>query len=192
MLSQPAPLSPLTKVLKQSAPHTPKIIELGSGTGIAGLELAHLCPTSDIMLTDHPQAIDLLNSNLSKAKSASTSKGGKIVSSILDWDQPLPDEISRMHFNIVIVSDCTYNSDSIPALVKTLDALIERSPTAYIVVSMKRRHESEAVFFDLMADEAGFVELDCVEIVLPDRGREEIGLALEEVGVYLYGRDRRL
>ena len=183
-MSQPKPSSTLARILKQSAP---SIIELGSGTGVAGLELARLCPTSDVLLTDHLEATDLLQSNLSKAKSASKEEG-TVATRELNWDNALPKEISKMYFDIIVVSDCTYNSDSIPALVRTLATLIKSSPDAYVIVSMKRRHESEAVFFDLMSD-AGFTEVARTNIPLPDRQRKETGLELETVEIFIYQKE---
>jgi len=172
--------------LLQSTTHCPRVIELGSGCGIVGLELAHTYPTSDVLLTDLPEAMAILNHNVQSARFAS--ERGQIATTVLDWDNALPDEVSSKHWDVIIVSDCTYNSDSIPALVKTLISLVERSPAALIVVSMKVRHDSEAIFFDLMAG-AKLEEVDGVKVSLPDRQRKGSGQPLEEVYIYIYGRN---
>ena len=185
-LSQPNPGSPLARSLSQSKEHAPKIIELGSGCGIVGLELAFLCPKNDVLLTDLPDAMDILNHNIDEARFSA--KTGKITSAILDWEEPLPSEILRRRHDIVVVSDCTYNSDRIPALVNTLTALIRRSPNALIVISMKIRHESEAIFFALIAA-AGLAENDHVQVALPDRQRQKVGRPLEAVDIYVYKRN---
>ena len=183
IVSQPNPMPSLSNLLKHNSL---RVIELGSGCGIVGLEFAHLFPASDVLLTDLPEAMDILNHNISKAKFSSTR--GRVAAAILDWDKTLPDEIAKNHYDLLIVSDCTYNSDSIPALVGTLTALIAASPAALIVISMKVRHDSEAVFFDMMA-EAELIEIDSITIELPDRIREETEQPLEVVDVYVYRKD---
>lgn len=185
IVSQPKPTSSLAEVLKHSERHVPRIIELGSGCGIVGLEVAHISATSDVLLTDLADAMDILKFNVAKARHAS--KCGKVATAVLDWDDALPDEVSELGYDVIIVSDCTYNTDSIPALVRTLVALVERSPAALIVVSMKVRHDSEAIFFDIMAN-AELAEIDHIKASLPDQRRRETGQSLEMVDVYIYGR----
>lgn len=158
------------------------IIELGSGCGIVGLEAARLCPRSNVFLTDLPDAMNILEQNVNKTDAATR---GRVSAVVLDWDNPLPYEIARNHYNLVIVSDCTYNPDSGPALVNTLAAILTKSPAALIIVSMKIRHESEAIFFDLMAG-AGFLEIESMTVRLPDQIRQETGQSLEVVEIYVY------
>lgn len=184
-VSQPQSMPSLAKVLKHNT-HSPRVIELGSGCGIVGLEIAHLCPASDVYLTDLPEAMDILHHNINEAKFTSTR--GRVAAAILEWDKPLPDDIAKNQYDLLIVSDCTYNSDSIPALVRTLAALIAKSPGALIVISMKVRHDSEAIFFDLMA-EARLTKTDLTTIELPDRIRQATQQPLEVVDIYVYGND---
>ena len=187
LVLQPRSTSDLAKVLQRSTPRGPKILELGSGCGIVGLQVAGLCSTSDVLLTDLPDAMDILNHNVQNAKIISSR--GRLATSILDWEECLPRGVAKQRFDLVIVSDCTYNPDSAPGLVKTLSSVAEKSPDALIVVSLKVRHDSEAIFFDLMAN-AEFVEAEHTAIPLPDRCRSETGQDLEVVEVYMY-RSRR-
>ena len=183
---QPMPASSLAKALVQSKAHTPRIIELGSGCGIVGLEVAHLCPSSDVLLTDLPEAMEVLDYNVSNAKSIT--RTGDVTTTVLNWNRALPADVSGNHFDVVLVSDCTYNSDSIPALVNVLVALVKKSPTALVVVSMKIRHESEGIFFDLILN-AGFTEMDRTAILLPDRQKQKMKQAVETVDIYVYCKD---
>lgn len=184
---QPRPTSDLAKRLQRSTPRGPRILELGSGCGIVGLQVAGLCSTSDVLLTDLPEAMDILNHNVQNAKNISSK--GRLATSILDWEECLPERVAKQIFDLVIVSDCTYNPDSIPGLVKTLSSVAENSPDALIVVSLKVRHDSEAIFFDLMAG-AKFVEAEHTAIPLPDRCRSQTAQDLEVVEIYMY-RSRR-
>ena len=152
-----------------------------------GLQLADLCSTSDVLLTDLQEAMDILNHNVEHAKFISSR--GKVATAVLDWDEPLPEIVAKQKFDLVIVSDCTYNPDSIPGLVKTLNSIAEASPDSLIVVSLKVRHDSEAIFFDLMAG-AEFVETEHTAIPLPDRCRSDTGQGLEVVEVYVYCKRR--
>lgn len=189
LILQPRPISDLAKLLQRSTPPGPRILELGSGCGIVGLEVAEICSASDILLTDLPAAMEILNHNVERAKSIPNQ--GKLAAAILDWDGPLPERVEEQRFDLVIVSDCTYNADSIPVLVKTLSAVAENSSNALILVSLKVRHESEAIFFKVMAD-AGFVEAEHTTIPLPDRQRSETGQGLEAIEFYVYRRQKFL
>ena len=183
LVLQPRSMSDLAKVLKMSIHGGPKVLELGSGCGIVGLQVADLCSTSDVLLTDLPDAMDILNHNVERAKSVFGRD--QPATAILNWDEPFPEMISKKRFDLVVLSDCTYNPDSIPGLVKTLSSVTENSPDALVVVSLKVRHDSEAIFFDLMAD-AKFVEAERITIPLPDRHRSETGQELEVVKIYVY------
>jgi len=74
---------------------------------------------------------------------------------------------------------------SLPDLVKTLSALAAVSPMVRVLISLKRRHPSEAIFFVLL-DSAGFIEEDHASIELPDRGRIAFGQILERVDIHVY------
>lgn len=163
----------------------PRVIELGSGCGIVGIGLAQRLPRADFVLTDLPEAMEILEHNISKARPANSTT---IRAETLNWDHPTPKPLLEDPFNLVLVSDCTYNSDSIPALVRTISALTARSPSALIIVAMKVRHSSEAVFFDLMKD-AGLAIEDNFAIPLPSRWSPE-DQELETVDVYVFKHTR--
>ena len=148
----------LSKILK-NMPKDVNILELGSGCGIGGLAFA-LTGLSDrpgrncnVLLTDLPEAMPILEYNISQNQYV---KGCTVKSQVLDWDddQALVSLLETSRFDIVLVSDCTYNCDSCPALVRTLSAIAKTS-NPYVIVSMKVRHDSEIIFFTLM-EEAGF------------------------------------
>ena len=177
------PTSGLAKLLQRSAPHHLRVLELGSGCGIVSLQIADLCSTSNVLLTDLSDAMDILNRNIESGRSVFNR--GKLSTAVLDWDKPLPEKIAEQRFDLVTLADCTYNPDSIPRLVKTLKSVARDSPDAVIVVSLKKRHDSEAIFFDLMAG-ADFVEAEHTAVPLPDQCRSETGQDLEVVEIYIY------
>ncbi|EKG14787.1 Nicotinamide N-methyltransferase putative [Macrophomina phaseolina MS6] len=153
------------------------VLELGTGCGIVGISLAQIVPDCEVTLTDLPEAREIAQRNIDAMNPAMSSRATFVP---LDWDQPLPKPVSERHYDLIIVSDCTYNPDSSPALVTTLKALTTRSPKAIIVLAMKVRHESEAIFFDLMKKD-GFVQatttcqpLPCDEADLDLPGKVDI------------------
>ena len=122
------------------------VLELGAGCGIVGITLASIFDSLEVMLTDLPQAMEVMNRNIQASSMASNST---LKSLVLNWDDELPGELPR-NVDLVVVSDCTYNADALPSLVKVLTRLSVNSPDVTILVAMKRRHESEDVFFSLM------------------------------------------
>ena len=180
---QSRPRSDLAQLLQRSASHDLEVLELGSGCGIVSLQIADLCSTSNVLLTDLPDAMDILNHNIENGRSVVSRS--KLATVVLDWNKPLPERIAEQQFDLVTLADCTYNPDSIPGLVKTLNSVARNSPDALIVVSLKVRHDSEAIFFDLMAG-ADFVEVEHTAVPLPDQCRNETGQDLEVVEIYVY------
>lgn len=70
-----------------------------------------------------------------------------------------------------------------PALVNTLVRLAKLHPPVAVAIAMKMRHESEKVFFDLMAN-AGFRESETLEFELPG----DVNVGEEVVFLHVYRR----
>ena len=173
--------SPFARVLRK--PAGIKAVELGSGCGIVGLQLAHVREQATVLLTDLPEAMEVLERNIGVATPAS---GSQVSKAVLDWEACVPEGIAQQTFDLVLVSDCTYNSDSIPALVRTVSSLIERSPEALVVVAMKVRHESEAIFNEIIS-KVGLRQYNMYPFEIPDEQRKASGQEFDNVLVYIYG-----
>ncbi|KAH7401859.1 putative methyltransferase-domain-containing protein [Phaeosphaeria sp. MPI-PUGE-AT-0046c] len=169
-------------LLSNGRPTQLRILELGTGCGMVGLALAHLIQDADVLLTDLPEAQEIVEHNINQTKLA---KGSTLKFQTLDWDDDLPQDLqsSCSPFDMVLAADCTYNPDSSPALVQTLRRLCKVSPQARVAIAMKMRHLSEEVFFDLMA-EADFMKITTLEYPLP--GDVEIGEEAVFLHVYQY------
>lgn len=85
-----------------------KILELGTGCGVVGMSLAQLFPQCDMILSDLPEAMEILDINIRQATPATNTKLTRLV---LDWHAELPAALDTAIFDLVLVSDCTYNSD---------------------------------------------------------------------------------
>jgi predicted nicotinamide N-methyase len=165
------------------------IIELGCGCGTVGISLAQAIPDCDVLLTDLAEVTDLVQANISRMNAAMSSK---VRFQAVDWLEPLPANLETRKNDLIIVSECTYNTDTLEPLVAMLVALIARAPKAVIVVSTKTRHHSEAAFFDLMRT-AGLIEEGCMRLPLP--GEPGLGYSdgATDVGMHLFrGKDHRL
>ncbi|KAJ5225385.1 hypothetical protein N7468_006610 [Penicillium chermesinum] len=141
-----ARLPALSKLLHQPRGPPLQAVELGAGCGIVGIALASMLDSCEVLLTDLPEVEEIVQRNLAEAH---LKKSSSVSYQNLDWDEP-PLQFCRKRIDLILVSDCTYNADSLPALVSVLDKLTRSSPEALVLVALKRRHESEAVFFDLM------------------------------------------
>ena len=166
------------------------VLELGSGCGIAGIAFAQLWPQCQVFLTDLAEAMDILESNIAKSTPAVEAELNHVI---LDWEEELPIEIRNVTFDLVLVSDCTYNPDSTPSLVKTLSAISDMSSNVLIMISLKLRHPSEVVLFELLSG-AGFSELSHTSFLLPNQDQLRTDQEQERVDVYEYqqlGNDHR-
>ena len=126
-----------------------RVLELGSGCGIVGIALATIFQDLQITLTDLPDAMEIMKRNVSLCQPA---RGSLIEHLVFDWDGGLPDQLSS-DIDVVVISDCTYNADVMPSLVKVLSRI------------MKRRHESEEIFFQLMSK--SFHQMESMKSPLP-------------------------
>ncbi|TKA72303.1 hypothetical protein B0A55_07155 [Friedmanniomyces simplex] len=186
MASNPLPL--LEYVLVSATYRRLNVIELGCGCGSVGISLAQSIPDCNVLLTDLPEVTELVEANIERMKPAMSSE---VHFESLDWEQPLPEKLRNRINGLIIVSECTYNTDTLQPLVNTLQSLIARSPKAVIVVSTKTRHDSEAAFFDLMRD-AGFIEGGSMRIPLPGEPGNGYADWAGDIGLHVFhGREHR-
>ena len=158
------------------------MIELGTGCGIVGITMARRFSNAEVLITDMPEAEEIATHNIRMAMGQCSPDGSlaKIAYQNLDWEKPLPESVRIGHFDLVLVADCTYNSDVVPDLVETLAELVKYNREVLILVAMKIRHYSEMVFFDLMK-EKNMIVLDKVEFPFPLLGQDD-----EEIELYFF------
>ncbi|KAK3718931.1 hypothetical protein LTR37_004847 [Vermiconidia calcicola] len=188
-MQTPTSLPLLEYVLISATYRKLNVLELGCGCGTVGISLAQAVPDCDVLLTDLPEVTELVTANIDRMKPAIASK---VAFDALDWEQPLPKRLQTRMNDLIIVSECTYNTDTLQPLVQTLLNLVARSPKAVLVVSTKTRHESEAAFFDMMKT-AGLVEDGSVRLPLPGIPGTGYADCATDVGLYVFhGREHRL
>ncbi|KAI5358663.1 putative lysine methyltransferase, S-adenosyl-L-methionine-dependent methyltransferase [Septoria linicola] len=188
-LQDPETLPLLEYVLISATYRRTHIIELGCGCGTVGISVAQTIPDCDVLLTDLDEAEELVEANIARMNPAMSSQA-RFQS--LDWLQPLPANLENRKNDLIIVSECTYNTDTLEPLVGMLVSLVARSPKAVIVVSTKTRHDSEAAFFDLMKN-AGLVEEGNMRLALPGEPGQGYSDWATDVGMHVFrGKDHRL
>ncbi|CAK7267862.1 hypothetical protein SEPCBS57363_002805 [Sporothrix epigloea] len=189
-----------------------RVLELGSGVGILGIGLATIVqearqrnsPSNEaydhdamFLLTDLPEAEQHARANMARSGCAS------LVYENFDWEDGRKGcfgpavagktggtESDGNAWDLVVLSDCTYNVDMLPALVETLVALscLNNAQGAHeprVLIARKPRHDSEEAFFSLMADH-GWTVLANAAVPLPVLYGDA-----EVVELYLYERARR-
>ncbi|KAI1427641.1 putative methyltransferase-domain-containing protein [Xylaria sp. FL1777] len=186
------------------------ILELGSGVGILGITIASILPkaavaqgqtlkNARVLLTDLEEAEERARSNIAKAEATLAintidSATVTIEYENLDWDEGCEGRfgslVAATPWDLVVLSDCTYNVDSLPALVGTLSALHAAKETHHdvgndgpvkssVLLATKPRHSSEEALFGLLEDQSWAYRV-VKETPLPKIGEED-----EVVQVYL-------
>ncbi|KAK5133096.1 hypothetical protein LTR08_008206 [Meristemomyces frigidus] len=189
-LTTPSSLLPLLEYVLVSATYRRlNVIELGCGCGLVGISVAQSITDCDVLLTDLPEVTELVEANIQRMNAAIASR---VRFEPLDWEKPLPTMLQSRMNDLVIVSECTYNPDTLQPLVDTLLRLLKRSPKAVIVVATKTRHESEAAFFDLIRS-AGLIEEGDLRLPLPGQPGDGYADSATDVGLHVFhGREHRL
>jgi predicted nicotinamide N-methyase len=152
---------------------TLNILELGADCGIVDITFARCLPNiSTLALTDLPAASEILQRNLTQAKLTLPKSSEAIIShQLLDWSKALPDNISSIHWDLILVADCTYNQAPVHHLVKTMTQIRELNKDVLVLLAMKERHENERVFFKFI-DVGGWCVKEQCRIPLSMVGEE--------------------
>jgi len=182
------------------------ILEIGCGIGTVGIGVAALLQAcaddrpleATILLTDLPDAEERAVANISRFQEAAVGRrsgtGTQLEYGNLDWEDGrrgvFPPKVDSVSWDLVVLSDCTYNVDTLPALVQTLSALKRSSgdrgtghsadSSLRILVATKERHSSERAFFDLMST-AGWTVSESLVLPLP-----VLAAPSESIELYLF------
>ncbi|RCI16245.1 hypothetical protein L249_2585 [Ophiocordyceps polyrhachis-furcata BCC 54312] len=177
-------LRPLRRLLPLDGPAPVNVLELGCGVGILGAGLCALRPHCTVLMTDLDDAEDRARANINLLGR------DDLLYESLDWNDgrrgvfgPL---VRSRRWDLVMLSDCTYNTDSLPALVATLSALhhLNVESTGGFVskawIATKPRHDSERVVLTLLADD-GWKTVATQTLPMPVLGGEA-----QTVEMYLF------
>ncbi|KAI8342570.1 putative methyltransferase-domain-containing protein [Chlamydoabsidia padenii] len=126
------------------------VIELGSGTGLVGIFAALVLKPHTMVLTDLPDALDIMQQNLDMMITTSTDIQAKVLSwgpkaSIGD-DEDTTWAGDEHMVDLVLLTDVLYNQGSHDLLLQTLDWLMV-NPTCRVLLAYKERNPDERGFF---------------------------------------------
>ncbi|CAD7936529.1 unnamed protein product [Amoebophrya sp. A120] len=135
--------------LKQERDQKVRCIELGTGTGLVGIVLAHL--GAEVVLTD--QTLDLARENieLQPEKARARLNARELV-----WGETALDPVRDRHgYDLVVASDviCHQGKEVMQVLVATISSLLSRSSEARALVAYEFRDDwwTCSTFCDLCA-----------------------------------------
>ncbi|RWS14670.1 protein-lysine N-methyltransferase EEF2KMT-like isoform X1 [Dinothrombium tinctorium] len=117
------------------------VVELGSGTGLTGLVILHMCNPRNYLFTDHnPLVIDLIRQNL-------TINGfnDKNLVAALNWfddRSTILDVLVANNPDVLIGCDLIFDIDLIPAFCQTLSTILNENQKckAFIMSTLRNTH----------------------------------------------------
>lgn len=162
-----------------------RVLELGAGCGIIGITLASVCPGAEVIMTDLPEAEEIVKHNISKnvLGCKNCDRIMTVAYQNLDWSDTLDSSVGNAKWDLIVAGDVTYNSDVAPDLVATMVDCLKYNKDAPILVAMKIRHDSEKIFFELMKENKLYI-IDTVTLPVPVLGEED-----QEIIIYLFHRN---
>ncbi|KAK6713663.1 hypothetical protein SNK04_004627 [Fusarium graminearum] len=167
--------NPCMRTMKNifSQQDTIRVLELGCGVGILGLGLGAVYPQlgslegdCTILMTDLPEAEQRARANMKRLEKSHLRFQENPVHMLyenLDWEEGRQGRfgpaVRSGPWDLVMLSDCTYNVDMLPPLVETLSAIHMANLTYFpkgepfttkVFLATKPRHDSEEVLYELM------------------------------------------
>jgi hypothetical protein len=130
-----------------------KVLELGAGTGIAGLVAALL--GADVVLSDQRNIVPLIERNIVANEQAMAARGGAARAAVLDWNDPRERErVARSEeWGLVLCSDLVFGNayaELIKLLVELQSGSGGRPPLILFAFQLREdRFPSPGFFADL-------------------------------------------
>ncbi len=148
------------------------ILELGAGTGIAGIAAAAL--GASVTLTDIAGALPLLRRNADANARVIAQAGGAARVACLDWREPQAALADNACFDVVIAADCVYNAAQLPPFLSLLARLAAPHRTGGQPVTMLIAHKArdEEVLAALLDGLRGETRLHVHEVPFEDMDAE--------------------
>lgn len=115
------------------------ILELGAGLGCVGLTAA--CLGGNVTVTDLPEVLPALLSNIESNKTVWEKNGGTIKAKPIDWSSALSLEEWDLP-DLIVLADCVYYQESVNHLIETLLRL-SGDETKLLVCQEERQTEKQ-------------------------------------------------
>ncbi|KAK1304717.1 hypothetical protein QJS10_CPB11g01973 [Acorus calamus] len=136
-----------------------RVLELGSGYGLAGLAIAACTDAHKVVISDgNPEVIDYVQRSIDF--NAGVFRETEVKSMSLHWNQEQPLDVQNT-FDIIVASDCTFFKKFHKRLALTVKSLLEYSETSEAIFLSPRRGDSLEKF--LKEIEANNLRLSVIE-----------------------------
>ncbi|KAL0934125.1 upf0665 family protein c [Colletotrichum truncatum] len=198
------PLSMTTLQSLLVSEDTVNILELGCGVGIFGIGLARMLSQRHdsskkgrIVMTDLPEAEERACTNINILDKMGIPSIRPEYEN-LDWDDGRDGDFGPLvkdtFWDLVVLSDCTYNADALPALIDTWTAIHKQNVAlrpkteqvaTRVLVAMKVRHSDEDRLWQLV-EENGWAVTEQTVMPLLMLGGEP-----QEIFLYLFENKKR-
>ncbi|KAJ9172666.1 hypothetical protein P3X46_015880 [Hevea brasiliensis] len=123
-----------------------RVIELGSGYGLAGLVIAATTEASEVVISDgNPQVVDYIQRNIDANSGAFG--GTKVRTMALHWDQEEASNTSNT-FDVIVASDCTFFKEFHKGLACTVKLLLRNAGTSEAIFISPKRGNSLDKFLE--------------------------------------------
>ncbi|KDP46767.1 hypothetical protein JCGZ_06555 [Jatropha curcas] len=123
-----------------------RVIELGSGFGLAGLVIAATTEALEVVISDgNPQVVDYIQRNIDANSGAFGTT--EVKSMTLHWDQKETANISNT-FDIIVASDCTFFKEFHEGLACTVKLLLRIAGTSEAIFFSPKRGDSLDKFLE--------------------------------------------
>ncbi|KAL5883098.1 hypothetical protein ACKVWC_002098 [Pyricularia oryzae] len=174
---------------------SPRIVELGAGTGLVSLVLSKLLPrigvsSPDIVATDyHPDVLANLRANI-----AANEQAGEVQVAPLDWSDPVLAAPLDAPADVLVATDVVYAPEHSRWLRDCASRLLSRGGVFWLVTTVRPAGRFEGISstvedaFGVVGDGAGAGEgLRILETAMLDKKRgvgrgDEVGYRLFKIG----------
>lgn len=137
-----------------------RILELGSGYGLAGLAIAASTDAAEVVISDgNPQVVDYIQRNIQA--NAGVFGETKVKSMILHWKTEQSLNVLNT-FDVIIASDCTFFKEFHEGLAHTVKSLLKHSETSEALFFAPRRGDSLDKFLEKIGETG--LKFEVVEI----------------------------
>ncbi len=171
----------LPSILRPSSTDSPRILELGSGTGLLGIAAAALFPDASVHLTDLEAIVSNLQANV-KANEVLFPKGKSPSVGALDWSAPSTASPDR-RFDLILASDPLYSPLHPTWLVNTIIKYLNGYTTSRVMIELPLReaYVPEVEEFKMRIADGGLVLLHSGEEVGTEDWGDDAGHGRDDV-----------
>ena len=155
-------LSRLLPTLQKFIPHHQRVLELGAGTGLAGISAACLWK-ADVLLTDLLEVVPNLQKNLQLNGDVVKNHGGSVNARALDWsDESDVPEQSSEKFHVILAADPIYSPEHPKVLVNSISRWLSDGTQSRLLLTLPLRglYDQERSTLRELLIEAGLEKLE--------------------------------